>query len=514
MGKAEAYARQVEALLKQSKAPKFDTETVEKQSLKLENEGEALARELQASPELKAFSGSKAKEFFAGVHAKYGSVRASAAGIIVLALNISDAYALLKEVRSILDSKTLREGLERSFALGKNLVKGQIEFGVLRFVFRSTPVAIGIQVFLGDMDMNLSLGPNGKFDLEIAALVNKVRPGSVQPAQHHDNLTSFKDGDAQKLFMETRAEAITGLRQEIAEGLDKFGYDDGLVGLKPKTKFEVTPLESAVLKIDEAWFAKQYGQGLARGGVDLTKTIGRVAQQGRKDGKEGKDFRFEALLQWPEITAALNGGTAFEAYKGAYDTAYREARSGFDNRTMTKFKVSVGGEAHAEKYAWLPVYAEVEYSNGTKDIISQEVQWSVDDPSVAAVAYDKGAKITKAHLVGAGKVKVTGKLVSGDQAFVDSLAFSVAPPKIRIAPALGGNYAVGLELQLIARTDTWPAIADSDVVWSASPPGIVKIDEKGNLLMLKPGKAEISVIEKTKTKPARASVKINVVPAK
>jgi hypothetical protein len=244
----------------------------------------------------------------------------------------------------------------------------------------------------------------------------------------------------------------------------------------------------------------------------MTKTPGRVTQAVQKDGKEGKAFRFEALLQWPEITAALNGGSAFEAYKGAYDTAYREARAGFDTRTVTKFKLSAGsGEAHAEKYGRLMLYADLEYSNGTKGVISEEVEWSVDQPSVATVAYDKGSKITRAHLIGAGKVKITGKLVSGGKTFEDAMTVSVNPPKIKIVPTLSGNYAVGLELQLTARTETWPAIASSDIVWSTKPPGIVKIDQNGNTVMLKPGQVEISVTEKTKSKPARASAKIKVV---
>lgn len=511
--KAEAFARQVDAVMKQTKVPKLDAPKVEKQTVTLENEAESLARELQGSAELKDFKGFKAKEFFAGVRAKYGSVRASAAGLIVLALNLSDAYALLKEVRSILDSKSLREGLDRSLQLGKELAKGQIVFGALRFAFRSTPVAIGIQVFLGDMDMNLGLSANGQFNQEIAELVNKVRPGSVEPALHSDNVTNFKDGDAKKLFMEAREQAIVALKQEIASGLEKFGHDDGLVGKTPKTKFEVSKLESEVLGVSAQWFAQQYGRGLAQGGADMNKTLGRVAQAGQKDGKEGKPFRFDQLLDWPEIRAALDGGSAFEAYKAAYNTAYREARGGFDTRSVTKFKIAAGGgELHAEKYGRLMLYADIEYSNGTKGTISEEIDWSVDQPSIATVGYDAGAKITRAQLIGAGKVTFTGTLRSEGETFVDSMTVNVNPPKLKIVPELRGNYKVGLEMQLTARTETWPAVPHSAVEWRASPPGIVKLDPTGALLMLKPGDVEISVTEKTKIKPARASVKIKVVP--
>jgi hypothetical protein len=85
-------------------------------------------------------------------------VRVGGGSIVLLALNIANAYALVQEVRSILTSKTLKEGLQKTINLGKGIAKGYIEFGVLKFVFRSTPIAIGIQVFLGDMDMNLAWG--------------------------------------------------------------------------------------------------------------------------------------------------------------------------------------------------------------------------------------------------------------------------------------------------------------------------------------------------------------------
>jgi hypothetical protein len=179
----------------------LDVGSVSKQTAALEAEADTLAAQLRKHPEMADISGSTAKEFFAGVRGKFRSVRVGGGSMVLLALNIANAYALVQEVRSILTSKTLKEGLQKTINLGKGIAKGYIEFGVLKFVFRSTPIAIGIQVFLDDMDMNLGLGPNGKFDMEIAKLVNQVQPDSVQPAFHADNMNNFKDTNAKKIFM-------------------------------------------------------------------------------------------------------------------------------------------------------------------------------------------------------------------------------------------------------------------------------------------------------------------------
>lgn len=507
--KAEAFARKAKALLGESKAPKLDLEKVQKQSVALEAEGEALARELQASPELKGFSGSRAKEFFKGVRAKYGSVRAGSAGVILLALNIADAYALVQEVRSILDSKTLREGLARTFELGKNVAKGQIQFAALRFVFRSTPAAIGITVFLGDMDMNLSLGPNGEFDKQIAELVNKVRPGSVDPALHHDNTTNFKDDDAKKLFAQARAEAIKILKDEIGSGLEKYGHDDGLVGAPARTTFEVSKMEKQVLRIDETWFAQRYRAGFSIGKAEMAKTVARARNAGLKDGKEGGEPRFNALLNWAEVQRALNGGTAFGAYKAAYEAGYAEGHGSFETRTIKTFKVSAAGAKKGEKYGQLSLYAEIEYSNGTKGAISEEVRWSADPATVATVAYDKAARITRAKLLQTGKLTIKGTFVSAGKTFEDTLTITIDPPKISIVPAIG-TYAVGAQMRFVARTETWPAVPAGSVVWSASPKGIVKIDQDGNAVMLKVGEAEIAVTE-SEASPVWATSKVKVV---
>lgn len=324
--RAEAFVLKAKELRGQSQAPKFDAEKLQKQNLKLEREGAQLSRELQATSELKDLSRSKAKDFFAGVRSKYGSVRAGAGGIVILALNVADAYALVQEVRSILDSKSLKEGLQKTFELGKNVVKGQIQFGALRFVFRSTPVAIGITVFLGDMDMNHSLGPSGEFNREIAELVNKVRPGSVDHARSHTGRTNYEDDDAQKLFMEAKAEAIRILKQSIASDLEQYGYYDGLIGKSAKTQFEVSEMEEAVLTINELWFSQHYGKGFDKASARREDLLKRARTLGKQDGRTGSRANDGSWQHWPEVKAFVGQGapvtSLFPALQSGYDEEY------------------------------------------------------------------------------------------------------------------------------------------------------------------------------------------------
>jgi hypothetical protein len=515
----QKFVDEAETVHKLSKDPKLDVGSVSKQTAALEAEAETLAAQLRKHPEMADISGSTAKEFFAGVRGKFRSVRVGGGSIVLLALNIANAYALVQEVRSILTSKTLKEGLQKTINLGKGIAKGYIEFGVLKFVFRSTPIAIGIQVFLGDMDMNLGLGPNGKFDMEIAKLVNQVQPDSVQPAFHADNMTNFKDADAKKLFMETREEAIKELNEQIATGTTQMGYGDGLTGSKAKKSFEVSDMEAQVLRINAKWMEQNYVKGFSKGDGEKASAVKRAKQAGMDAGKAGKESNFLALANWPELEAVRQRSfdkevqadfdfqKVWDEYKSAYDQGYAEGRKSDETKTVEKFQI---GERSitAQKYGRRPLYAKLVYSNGTDSVVSEGVEWSIDKPLIADIAFDPGAKATFAQLIGVGSAKIKAKFVSGGRTFDDSIPITVTEPKIRLVPE-AGSYEVGARTRFVARTDEWPALPAGSIVWSTDPPGIVDIDQDGNAHMLKAGDTEIVVME-SETSPIRVTAKIKV----
>jgi hypothetical protein len=515
---AEKFVQEAEALHKLTKDPKLDVASAEQRSAALEAEAETLAAELRASPELAGITGSTAREFFTGVRGKFGSFRGASGNIVVIALNVAVAYELLKDIGSILKSKTLKEGLEKTFQLGKGLVKGQIVFGALRFVFRSTPIAVGITVFLGDMDMNLGLGPNGVFDREIANLVNKVSPGAVEPAMHHDNVTNYKDPDAKKLFQETRAEAIKQLKELIAADTTQLGYDDGLTGTKARAKFEISDLESKVLGITASWLGQQYGMGFGKGDGEKAAAVKRAYQAGLDTGKAGKGANFLALMSWPELEAVrqrsfdkdldadfdLNRVTG--EYEAAYKKGYTEGSSSNDTKTLEKFQIRTR-DIKGEKYGRAPLIADLFYSNGTESSVSEEVEFTIDNAAVAYSLYDYGSKVTFVHFIGAGAAKIHAKFKSGGKVFEDSTSLTVSKPVIMITPDNVGEE-IGFRMQFTAKVNHFP-LPPGAVTWSAAPHGIIDIDKDGNAVMLKAGVAVVTATETGKN-PEKATTKITV----
>jgi len=206
-------------------------------------------------------------------------------------------------------------------------------------------------------------------------------------------------------------------------------------------------------------------------------------------------------------------------YQTAYNEGYRDGRKTFDTRTVKDFQIG-NGNITQERYGSVNLFARVEYSNGTKATLSEEVTWSSDKPSVADVPKGKAV----AQLVGVGDAKISAKFVSGGQTFdraIKVTVTSLAGLQIRLLikgrhnnTSLDGlSVAVREELQFTAYTATVDEVPASEITWSSGEPSVVKIDpDSGKAVALKGGDAQIFVTEREFSLRAQPSMWIHVNP--
>jgi hypothetical protein len=528
---AEEFVHNATEHQKLSKDPKLDMEKVRKQNSSLVGEGERVAKELRTHPEFSDIRGSKVKEFYAGVRRKYGGVRAGASNLVLLALNVADAYAMVEQARYLLDSKDIIEFEKKAFELAKGAVKERIKFGILRFAFRSTPVAVGITVFLGDLDANGRMTPAELFNHEVMNMVNKVRPGAVKSLGHMGTLDQFEDDDAKKLYYEARDQAKAALKDRMTREMTDIGAEDGLTGASPKTKFEVSDTEKSILGIDKKWMEQLYKKGLEQGARKRSEAVKRAHEKGYKTGLKGEPANINVLWDFPEIEALrqrdfnregktdFNFTKTFEEYTTAYNEGYKEGSQKFGTRTLESLAFYEGKSITAPQYGSQLMHAIAKFTAGPDVMVSSnDGVWKSSHPDKVELKYSGKYVHAMAKAVGSSTINV--KYENGGVTKEASIEMKVTAVKVQITPA-DATYEVGDELPYAARVDGQRfSLPYDQATWTASPEGIVKLapvpsdmygvaDGNGVLVtMLKPGKAKLKVTSKDKSLTATTHVSV------
>jgi hypothetical protein len=450
---------------------------------------------------MKGISGN-AKQFFAGVKAQFSTVRGGAAGLLLIALNVSDAMEMVSAVRDILDSKSIEEALKKSLQLGKAIAKGAITFTALRFVTRSTPAAVFITVFIGDLDKNSKLNEREIFARQIRDVVNKIRPGAVQQLGHMGTIDKFLDKDAEKLYRDSVKQAYQMLTDQIANEVKSIGVADALAGSKTKKKIEVGDLQKKLLpQIDDAWLAKMYQQGVAEGDRQRVDAVKRVEQAGYKDGSEGKPADFEAIKKWPELQVLMRryeqekgtltndeihkGQTIFNEYENTYNAAYEKGRNAAKAVVLTKLDISPNGftmGAHTMRN--LTVTGT--FGNKTTKVMSGDVTWRSSDETVVHVWSESGVPTASAAMLKPGRADVFASYDGVHGAKEAKITIVVNPPMIEIMPK-DPKMKVGTTERFRAYSvdpanDGFsPDGLDSSVIyWDSDDTARVAIDSNGN----------------------------------
>jgi hypothetical protein len=530
---ADEFIHNAEAHDKLSKDPKADPEKFRKQNTSLGSDGEKVAKELHSRPEFSDIRGTKAKEFFAGVRSKFGSVRAGASNLVLLALNVADAYAMVEQARFLLDSKDIVEFEKKAFELAKGAVKERIKFGVLRFAFRSTPVAIGITVFLGDMgESRTRMSPAQSFGNQIAELVNKLRPGAVTYV-HYDTVRNFADEEAKKLYQQAYDQAVGTMKGNIESGMYDFGHEDGLVGASVRTKFELSDEEKAILGIDEKWMEQKYKKGLGVGAQKRTEAIKRAREKGYKTGIKGEPAKLETLFSFPEVEAMRQrdfnqeGRTdfsftkSFDQYKTAYNEGYAEGSKKFGTRTLESLEFLEGKTISGTQYRTPTVTAVAKYTAGPDVMVTDQGVWKSSQPDKVEIYFGGGRGFARLKAPGTSTITLTYQ--DGGVTKEATMEVKVTVPQVKIGPE-NRTYQVGDEMAYTADiVGTRVSLPYDQTTWTVKPEGIVKLapvpsdlrmvyDGNGVLVtMLKPGDVTITVTNKEKT--IKATTKLSVKPA-
>ena len=237
----------------------------------IEAEGAALAREIVALPEFAEDCAGLPKETFRSIRTKFGKVRATASSLVVLALNIADAYEMLLQVRDILQSKSVGEALDKTMQVGVQMAKDMAAFEVLAFVTRSTPVAVGLTILLAEKEESPKSQRQRIFSNAVAKLINDIRPGS---ATLFTGMQSPAINDME-LYQEAYKQAIDKRIDYVSKGTEEIGYKDGLAGSKTKTSFDVSTADEEDLGIDSNWMKLVYFSGTERGKHQRNQAIKR-----------------------------------------------------------------------------------------------------------------------------------------------------------------------------------------------------------------------------------------------
>ena len=121
------------------------------------------------------------------------------------------------------------------------------------------------------------------------------------------------------------------------------------------------------------------------------------------------------------------------------------------------------------------------------DATDKSVSWASSDPSVVSVDQEGNLSALKP-----GNATITATAANG---LSDSCAVTVADPDIPVAGISLDRHELSL---LTGGTDTLVATispdnaTDKSVSWTSSDPGVVSVDQEGNLSALKPGNATIT----------------------
>jgi hypothetical protein len=197
------------------------------------------------------------------------------------------------------------EALKKTFELGKGMAEEGVKFGALRFATRSTPVAVGITVFLGDLDKNNKFSASERFDNEIVKVVNTVRPNSVRgwgPGATTEMW--FEDAEAEKLWKQARKQAVDMLKGQMAWKMRGIGEVDGYSGSK-KTKFELSDDDAKILGINIQWLQEKYQDGVTFGKRFKDQQLQQARAKGADDGKKGNPENPQQLEDWDVVRKML-----------------------------------------------------------------------------------------------------------------------------------------------------------------------------------------------------------------
>lgn len=135
--------------------------------------------------------------------------------------------------------------------------------------------------------------------------------------------------------------------------------------------------------------------------------------------------------------------------------------------------------------------------NGSSVTVVAKVETEADDKSVTWSVVDDKATVTSEGVVTFttdGKVEVVATL-NANPLIKQTIVFNVTP-KIETLGAVGSKAVlrIGDSDKLSANFD--PIAAYNEVLWSSSDPSTVSVDENGNVMGLKAGKATITVTAK------------------
>lgn len=499
---AKAFINSAQENLKEAKNPKSSTQKVQTQTVTLEKDAESIAKQLRDDPKMKGISGN-AKQFFAGVKAQFSTVRGGAAGLVLIAMNVSDAMEMVSAVRDILDSKSIEEALKKSMQLGKAVAKGAITFTALRFVTRSTPGAVFITVFIGDLDKNSEKDARRLFAESVMAVVNKVRPGAVERLGWMGTNDKFLDKDAEKLYHDALKQAYQTLTDQIANEVKNIGIADALAGSKTKKKVEVSDSQKKLLpEINDAWLAKMYQQGVAEGDRQRVDAVKRVEQAGYKDGSEGKPADFEAIKKWPELQALIRryeqekttltndeihkGQTIYNNYENTYNQAYEKGRNAAKAVVLTNLEIAPKGftmGAHTTRN----LTATGTFSNKTTKVMSGDVTWRSSDEAVVRVWSQPGDPVASASMLKPGRADVFASYDGVHGAKEAKISIVVNPPMIDIMPKdpklkVGATERFRAYASDPANEGFNPDGLDSSVIyWDSDDQARVAIDSNGNV---------------------------------
>jgi len=497
---ADGLSKDIEKKLKKGEGGRVDTGKLETKTTHLESDGATLAKQFQAHPDFADLYGGKAEQFYANVRGKYGKVRASVSGLIQLALNVSDAYELVENVRFILGAKSFSEAFDRAISVGENYAKGAAELAVLRFVTRSGPVAIGLSIVLGTKDQDTPKERRQRsFHIDVANLVNQYRPGSIIIlGSHYDQGIKYADSQGERLFKEALRQAIDKRIDYVSKGAHELGIKDGMTGTVVKRTFEVSKADEEDLEIDERFLELAYYGGTQEGEHKSRTAIKRARQEGLKDGKKGGPPNFKTIEEWVELKELKSRGidtrisndqhykyqVLYNKYASSYDDGYQEGLKLAKTKVIAKLVIKPDSLKMGLGTGQL-LSAELLFSDKSTQDVTSDVKWKSTDERVVKVGNTEGSVYVQT--VGKGKADILATYQGTFGSAEGKVAAIVEPPRVHISP-VNPTMKVGAKDHFWAVLEGVLTTLEPDqVLWESEDPKRATVDAKGNVTIMAPG---------------------------